>query len=233
MGIQGPDQREAEGKMDGLKNGMAYLGEFISLGVAFSWAITALCFEYASKRVGALALNLLRLILAFLLLGALLYVFTGSFWPVGADGKTWVWLSMSGLVGFVFGDFCLFYSYVLIGSRFGQLLMTLAPPTAAICGALILHESLHLLAIVGMVVTLCGIAISVISRGEKSGERMHIKLPLKGLWMGIGGGVGQGVGLVFSKLGMEYYGRNAANQSVDVVHMIPFAASQILSLIHI
>lgn len=87
MGIQGPDQREAEGKMDGLKNGMAYLGEFISLGVAFSWAITALCFEYASKRVGALALNLLRLILAFLLLGALLYVFTGSFWPVGADGK--------------------------------------------------------------------------------------------------------------------------------------------------
>lgn len=134
---------------------------------------------------------------------------------------------MSGLVGFVFGDFCLFYSYVLIGSRFGQLLMTLAPPTAAICGALILHESLHLLAIVGMVVTLCGIAISVISRGEKSGERMHIKLPLKGLWMGIGGGVGQGVGLVFSKLGMEYYGRNAANQSVDVVHMIPFAASQI------
>lgn len=227
MGIQGPDQREAEGKMDGLKNGMAYLGEFISLGVAFSWAITALCFEYASKRVGALALNLLRLILAFLLLGALLYVFTGSFWPVGADGKTWVWLSMSGLVGFVFGDFCLFYSYVLIGSRFGQLLMTLAPPTAAICGALILHESLHLLAIVGMVVTLCGIAISVISRGEKSGERMHIKLLLKGLWMGIGGGVGQGVGLVFSKLGMEYYGRNAANQSVDVVHMIPFAASQI------
>lgn len=87
--------------------------------------------------------------------------------------------------------FVFFYSYVLIGSRFGQLLMTLAPPTAAICGALILHESLHLLAIVGMVVTLCGIAISVISRGEKSGERMHIKLPLKGLWMGIGGGVGQ------------------------------------------
>lgn len=40
-------------------------------------------------------------------------------------------------------------------------------------------------------------------------------------------GCGPGVGLVFSKLGMEYYGRNAANQSVDVVHMIPFAASQI------
>lgn len=206
---------------------MAYLGEIISLGVAFSWAITALCFEYASKRVGALALNLLRLILAFLMLGALLYGFTGSFWPVGTDGKTWLWLSVSGLIGFVFGDFCLFYSYILIGSRFGQLLMTLAPPSAAVCGMLILHESLPPLAVAGMIVTLLGIAISVFSRGEKKRERIHIKLPLKGLLMGVGGGVGQGVGLVFSKLGMEYYSCSAVAQPGEVVRMISFAASQI------
>lgn len=38
-----------------------YTGEIISLGVAASWTITALCFEYAGKRIGALPLNIIRL----------------------------------------------------------------------------------------------------------------------------------------------------------------------------
>ena len=38
-----------------------YLGEMISLGVAVSWTATALCFEYAGKRVGTLSLNVIRL----------------------------------------------------------------------------------------------------------------------------------------------------------------------------
>lgn len=206
---------------------MAYVGEIISLAVAFSWAITALCFEYAGKRVGSLTVNLLRLVLAFFMLGILLLCFTGHFMPVAADGKTWLWMSVSGLIGFVFGDFCLFYSYILIGSRFGQLLMTLAPPAAAVSGALILHEELRITAIWGMIVTLSGIALSIFSRGKGPHEGIRIKLPLKGLLMGIGGGVGQGVGLVFSKLGMEYYVESAAGQGEEIIRMIPFAASQI------
>lgn len=206
---------------------MSYVGEIISLAVAFSWAITALCFEYAGKRIGSLTLNWLRLVLAFFMLGALLFCFTGSFWPLNAGGKTWLWMSVSGLVGFVFGDFCLFYSYILIGSRFGQLLMTLAPPAAALGGALFLHERLRPMAILGMAVTLSGIALSVVSRGKGPGEHLRIKLPLKGLLMGIGGGVGQGMGLVFSKLGMLHYGQNIGSGDVAVSRMIPFAASQI------
>ncbi len=40
------------------------IGEFISIGVAFSWTITALCIEYASKRIGSISVNFLRLSLA-------------------------------------------------------------------------------------------------------------------------------------------------------------------------
>lgn len=206
---------------------MAYLGEIISLGVAFSWTITALCFEFAGKRIGSLSVNLLRLVMAFFMLGGLLFFATGSFWPVGADRDTWLWMSVSGLIGFVFGDFCLFYSYMLIGSRFGQLLMTLAPPTAAITGALLLNEQLRPTAILGMVVTLSGIAISIISRNGKSGEKWHIKLPLRGVLFGIGGGIGQGVGLVFSKLGMQCYSQSSGAGREEIARMIPFAASQI------
>ncbi|MEG1543902.1 MAG: EamA family transporter, partial [Tannerellaceae bacterium] len=61
-----------------------YTGELISLGVALSWTATALCFEYASKRVGTLPLNIIRLALALGMLGVTLYCFTGAFVPMNA-----------------------------------------------------------------------------------------------------------------------------------------------------
>jgi drug/metabolite transporter (DMT)-like permease len=45
--------------------------------------------------------------------------------PTDASVENWFWLSLSGLVGFVFGDLFLFKSYTVIGSRFSMLIMTL------------------------------------------------------------------------------------------------------------
>ncbi|MDP3437890.1 MAG: DMT family transporter [Bacteroidales bacterium] len=145
-----------------------YFGELIAIAVAVSWTFTALFFEFAGNRIGSLAVNLLRLFFAFFLLGALLYFTTGSFLPVNADGKTWLWMSLSGLVGFVFGDLCLFYSYILITARFSQLLMTLAPPFAAFFGWMMLGENLSPMGFLGMAVTMTGIAISILKRGGKT-----------------------------------------------------------------
>ena len=145
---------------------MQYLGESIAVCVAISWTFTALFFEFAGKRIGSLSVNILRLISAFCLLGGLLYFTTGSFLPAYADGKSWFWMSLSGLVGFVFGDMCLFYSYLIITARFSQLLMTLAPPFAALFGWMLLAERLTPMAFVGMTVTLLGIAISILKKGK-------------------------------------------------------------------
>ena len=41
------------------------LGELAALGTAFCWTITALSFESAGRRVGSLAVNLLRLLVGF------------------------------------------------------------------------------------------------------------------------------------------------------------------------
>ncbi|MHC1689711.1 MAG: EamA family transporter [Bacteroidales bacterium] len=144
---------------------MQNFGELIAISVAVSWTFTALFFEFAGKRIGSLVVNLLRLFFGFFLLGTMLYFTTGSYMPQNADTGTWIWMSLSGLVGFVFGDFCLFYSYTIITARFGQLLMTLAPPFAAFFGWLLLGEKLSPMGFVGMTVTLLGIAISVLKRG--------------------------------------------------------------------
>lgn len=206
-----------------LNEGTVYLGEIISLFVAVSWTVTALCAEIGSKRLGSLQMNVIRMALSLLMLGATLWIFTGSPFPQFADGKAWFWLSMSGFVGYVFGDYCLFNSYIVIGSRFGQLFMTLAPPAAAISGWFILGEQLSVQAWLGMLVTLFGIGISVMSKGESN--KLSFKLPIKGILLGIGAGVGQGVGLVLSKVGMNYYEAGIPETATSVINLLPFTST--------
>ena len=202
---------------------MHYLGEAISLAVAVSWTVTALFAEVGSKRLGSLQMNVIRMILSLVMLGATLWWFTGSPYPLYADGKTWLWLSMSGFVGYLLGDYCLFNSYIWIGSRFGQLFMTLAPPTAALFGWILLGETLAWNALLGMLVTLTGIGISVLNKGES--QKLSLKLPLKGVLFGIGAGVGQGIGLVLSKVGMNFYeGAIPAGEEL-VTDLVPFAST--------
>ena len=202
---------------------MQYLGEAISLIVAVSWTVTALFAEIGSKRLGSLQLNVIRMVLSFTMLGGTLWFFTGSFFPLFADSSTWFWLSLSGFVGYLLGDYCLFNSYVLIGSRFGQLFMTLAPPTAAISGWLILGEQMSLNALLGMIITLTGISLSVLNKGTS--RSVSLKLPLKGVLYGIGAGVGQGVGLVLSKVGMNCYEAVIPAHETTVMELLPFAST--------
>lgn len=111
---------------------MTYIGELISIGVAFSWTATALLSEFGSKRLGNLTLNVLRMALALVFSLVLFMVVSGSLFPAGATPEAMGWMLLSGLVGYVIGDFCLFQCYIIIGSRYGQLFMTLAPLAAAL-----------------------------------------------------------------------------------------------------
>ena len=209
---------------------MQHLGEIISLVVAASWTVTALFADKASHRLGSMTANVLRLTMAVVFLALLLWVTLGHPYPVYADGKAWMWLALSALVGYVFGDWCLFNCYLSIGARFGQLLMTLAPPMAAIAGWVLLGESLSWTSLIAMVVTLTGIGISILSRGE--GHTVKLTLPLKGILLGVGAGVGQGVGLVLSKIGMTHY---TAALPADVPGametMLPFASTMIRAIV--
>lgn len=209
---------------------MNHLGEIISLGVAVSWTITAWFADKASRRVGAMVTNVLRLVLATLFLGVLLWLTIGRPYPLYADKDAWLWLGLSALVGYVFGDYCLFSCYLYIGPRFGQLMMTLAPPMAAIAGWIMLGETLSWQSILAMGITLCGIAISILSRD--SGKHFKLDLPLKGILLGVGAGVGQGVGLVLSKIGMQYYAQAIPADAPRMMEgMLPFASTMMRAII--
>ena len=198
---------------------MTYIGELISIGVAFSWTATALLSEFGSKRLGNLTLNVLRMALALVFSLVLFLVVTGSPLPAGASSEACFWMLLSGLVGYVIGDFCLFQCYIIIGSRFGQLFMTLAPLAAALMAWVTLGQQMTVMSIVAMLVTLFGISVSVLGRGEK--HKVSLKLPLNGVLFAIGAALCQGVGLVLSKIGMDHYETDAAMPD----WLIPFSAN--------
>ena len=209
---------------------MNHLGEIISLTVAVCWTVTALFADKASHRLGSMSTNVLRLSLALVFLAAVMWIGTGYPYPVYADAKAWFWLALSAVVGYLFGDWCLFNSYLVIGARFGQLFMTLAPLFAAIAGWAMLGESLGWKAIVAMAVTLCGIAISILSRD--GGHHLSLSLPLKGVLLGIGAGLGQGVGLVLSKVGVQYYAAAIPEDAPAAMDtLLPFASTMIRALV--
>lgn len=188
-----------------------HLGEFAALLTTFFWTITALSFESASHKIGSVAVNILRLVIGFAFLSIFNLIRRGFILPLDASAENWLWLSISGLIGFVFGDLFLFKSYTMIGSRFSMLIMTLVPPITAFFSFIIIGERLTLFHFFGMALTFSGIAIAIFSRSAK-GEKLTLKLAPRGMLYAFGGAVGQALGLVLSKFGMNDYDPFAATQ---------------------
>ena len=201
---------------------MKYIGEIISIGVAFSWTATALLSEFGSKRMGNVTLNFIRMAITLLFSAIFFWVVTGSPLPAKASSEAYLWMMLSGLVGYVIGDFCLFQCYIIIGSKFGQLFMTMAPITAAIMAWITLGQELKPISIVAMAVTLIGIAITVLGR-DSQGHGLSLKLPLVGVLFAVGAAVCQGVGLVLSKIGMNHYETSMSNPCP--AWLLPFYAN--------
>jgi len=206
----------------------SHLGEFAALLTTLFWTITALAFETASKRIGSLHVNLLRLGLATIFLSVFSYFYRGLFLPLDAGIHTWIWLAVSGIVGFIIGDYCLFRAYVITGARVAMLMMTLAPVFAALAAWIILGEVMNPQNLLAMVITLGGIALVIFTRTEaasvkKSKYKYSMSYPLKGIILGIIAAAGQGVGIVLSKYGMRNYDPFAASHIRVITGFIGFA----------
>ncbi|MFO7923296.1 MAG: DMT family transporter [Bacteroidales bacterium] len=203
-----------------------HAGELAALMAAIFWAFTALAFELAGKRIGSITVNLIRLFMAFIFLGIFTSFSRGQFFPAGASAHNWIWLSLSGMVGFVLGDLFLFRAYVVVGARISMLIMSLAPPIAAMVGWMIMGETMSAKSLAGMAVTFAGIAMVVLTRQkddipppvpgypEKRTRKSSFRFsyPVAGLLLAFAGATGQATGLVLSKYGMEGYDAFAATQ---------------------
>lgn len=203
-----------------------HVGELAALGTATCWAMSALSFATAGRRVGSLAVNLVRLVIALVLLTMFEAIVRGRALPLDASAHAWSWLTVSGLVGFTFGDLCLFRALVILGPRLSSLIMSAAPPLTALIGWLVLGETLDAIDMAGMLLTVVGIAWAILTGRERSGperssqQRRETAL---GVVLAFCGALGQAAGLVLSKLGMGTFDPFASTQIRIVAGIVGFA----------
>ncbi len=196
---------------------MHQIGEYAALAVALCWTLSALFFEKAGHKIGSFSVNIIRLVMAFLLLGITLMFTQGYFIPMHGSIESWAWLGLSGVVGLFLGDMFLFESYTIIGSRTSTLIMSTVPVLTSLMGWIFLNEHLSGKEILAILIVVSGIFIAI------ADKRLKMKVPAKGLLFAFGGATGQAIGLILSKKGMGDFDAISATQIRIVFGAISFA----------
>lgn len=177
-------------------------GQIAAVGTAVAFSFGSTMFTMAGRLVGSPLVNRMRLLIALPMVMLLHFAFTGDLLPLDAEGYRWFWLGLSGIIGLALGDAFLFQGFVMIGPRLSMLVMALAPVLSTIMAFLFLDERLTTLEVIGILVTVGGIAWVIAERGQGR-ENITRRAYIFGLLFALGGALGQAGGLVTSKLGLD------------------------------
>jgi len=210
---------------------MQRIGELAAFGTAICWTISAVFFDTASRRIGTIAVNFYKVCVAFVLLTLVSTATRGLPFPIDASVRTWVWMSASGLVGFVIADFFLFNAYVMIGSRTAMLFLSLSPPISALLGFLTLGEVMPPIGLAGMALVCAGIAAAVLGRrsdplvkNPKDGPPL-----VKGYIFAFLAAIGQSAGMILTKMGAANYDTVAGTQIRVLAGILGFGIFALIS----
>lgn len=182
-----------------------YVGELAALGTSVCWSFTSILFSMSGRQVGSLVVNRTRLLFAVIMVSLLHWLLEGSLLPIHAESWRWGWMALSGLIGFVLGDACLFQAFVLVGPRLSMLLMALSPVMGAVMAWVLLGEALAAAEIAGITLAVAGVAWVVADRTNAPAAAPDAppRQFLLGVLLGLGGALGQAGGLVASKEGLQ------------------------------
>jgi drug/metabolite transporter (DMT)-like permease len=175
-------------------------GQLAALATAFLWSGTSVFFTLSARHIGAITLNRSRLVIGLLFLSIVHLLTQGQLLPISASLNHWFWLGLSGIIGLVLGDSGLFQAFVLIGPHLSMLMMTLVPILSVLFAWIFLAETLSLVNIIGIILTMSGIALVVLTK--RSTTQISKKQFLIGVLCGLGGALGQATGLIIAKKGL-------------------------------
>jgi len=207
---------------------MEKLALLAAFGTAVFWAFSAIFFEDASKKVGALAVNFWKVTFAFVFLAISGTIVRGVPFPYDAPLRTWLLLGLSGLIGFVISDYFLFNAYILIGSRITVIFQSLTPVFTALFAYIFIAERMQAHRFVGMAVTIAGILIVVLTRSKQSRQNNEATLSAKGLLFAFLSSVFQAGGMVLTKAGLGDYSPISGTQIRAFIAIFGFAINALL-----
>jgi len=182
-----------------LTSPIPYPGEIIALATAAMWATCSLLFAAAGRRVGAFAVNQIRVAMAVCLLVPTHLIVFGTFFPTGLSGSHLLLLALSGAIGLALGDFFYFGCLVMLGAQMGMLVMSTWPIFAALLAWIFLGDSLNWAAWCGIAITLAGVGWVVLERKPNADNSHSHKHVLLGTLVGMIGALGQAAGYVMMR----------------------------------
>ena len=209
-------------------------GEVIAILTTLCWSLGIFPFTEAAKRIGSAPLNQYRLLLAWMIISFILF-FWNNLNPIELFSTPqpyhYIFLGLSGIIGFSIGDYCSFTSFKLLGPKLGSLYTTFAPGAALFIGYIALNESINLIGIIGMLITVSGVIWLTLSKKDSiASEKIGYKRDNTGILYGIIGALCQGVGLVLSKYGMDYYSQKLPTMHAVWIRLLfAFSAAFIVS----
>lgn len=187
-------------------------GEVAALSAAFLWAAATLMFGRMGRQLSPVVLNLAKGLFALLFLGVTLGI--QALFLLEADPTnlsiltlpvlSTVYLLISGAIGIGLGDTAYFSAINLLGARRALLLETLAPPVSAVLAWIFLAEQLSETSVIGIGLTLAGIAWVISERVP--GKKVIAWGP--GLWIALLAVFCQASGAVLSRAAL-------ANTAID------------------
>jgi len=209
---------------------MDKLGALAAFGTAICWSFSAIFFETASRRVGALAVNFWKVTFAFFFLALSALVTRGMPFPFDATLHAWVYLALSSIAGFIIADHFLFNAYVLIGSRITVVFQALTPLFTAFFAFVILGEGMDPIRLISMGIVIVGILMVVISRQKASASGgAVVAVSKKGYAFAFLASVFQALGLIFSKIGLGGYSAISVTQIRVFTAVLGFGIQALLT----
>jgi len=181
---------------------MPFVGELAALATSFFFSVGPTFFTLAGRLVGSVVVNRTRLVVAFGYLLVVHFILYGTLLPLDAEPDRWLWLGLSGLIGFVLGDAALFQAFIVIGTRLTMLIFTVNPIIATLLGWLFLGETLTPTQLLGMGITLGGIGWVMLERNNSVQRELTPKAYTTGILLAVLAGAGQATGAITAKLGL-------------------------------
>lgn len=187
------------------------VGQLLALLTAACWAQNSIIYRHIGAKVGSDAVAHVRMWIALPMILLLSYWVEGSWFPTSLSARTYLFLLASGALGYFFTDMLLFQAYILLGARESMVIMTLSPVVTAFFGFVLFDERLNPIQILGIIITIAGIALMVLLDARSMVAKEEQDTKTKGFIYAISASVLQSLSFLLAKFALDETGPVSTN----------------------
>lgn len=179
-----------------------YLGELLAFGVSVCDAACCSLFNHVEKKAAVFSVNYIKLFFAAAAMAILRLVLTGTLTIPHLPAAAWIFLILSGLIGYVLGDMFYFASFHHIPYRLSMVIFCTHPIVSTLASHFLFHQSISPFQFFGILLTISGTLLALLCSGSSHSETYSEKRWL-GILFAFLGMLGQGACVLLSSQALK------------------------------